>query len=137
MLANRSLEPCIVLIMHRPLATAFGACVEHVLGAGHAMISFDVDAINDVGAEARRILEALPKDAAKRFFLLNDLYGATPYRVARQVQQGLQSQGKNVFLLTGTSMPMVLKALTDRAGDDFEAYATAIAQTSLRAAVIE
>lgn len=123
--------------MHRPMATAFQQCAEHVLSGPRQIWCFDVDAINDVDAEAQRVLEGIPGDSAQRFFLLNDLYGATPYRVAQLVKRQLRAQGKDVFLVTGASVPMVLKALTDSVGDNFEGYATAIAQTSLRAAIVE
>ncbi|HLS21047.1 MAG TPA: PTS sugar transporter subunit IIA [Paenalcaligenes sp.] len=130
-------EPDIVLIMHRPMAQAFRQCAEHVLGGHRTMLCFDIDAINDVETEAQLLLETLTELPNERLLLLNDLYGATPYRVAHEVKNHLSALEKQAFLVTGVSVPMVLKALTDHAGEDFEAYVQAIARTSLRAAIIE
>lgn len=121
------------MIMHEPLASAFAACAQHVLGAIPDVHVFDIAADECAGAAVRRCLTQLrpPADAT---LILCDLYGATPFNVARRVQLSLQEQGETVHLLTGTNMCMVLKALTE-SRDNPEQFARDLLHASVRGIV--
>ncbi len=104
----------LALIMHEPLASAFAACAEHVLGHAPDMHVFDIAADECTEAAMQRCVQEMRQHAQTATLILCDLYGATPFNVARKVQQTLQEQGEAVHLLTGTNLCMVLKALTER-----------------------
>lgn len=133
-------DPCLVLIMHIPVAAAFQQCAAHVLGAQAAkerLMCFDIQAIAQTDHEVERISATILKERSEHVVLLNDLYGATPYRVAQKVSQYLRQDGKQVSLVAGLSLPMLLKAMTDTTVDGFDAYISRIAETAQRGAVIE
>lgn len=104
----------LALIMHEPLASAFAACAQHVLGQEPALHICDIAADECPDLAVERCLQQLQQEPEVATLILCDLYGATPFNVARRVQHALQSQGESVHLLTGTNMCMVLKALTER-----------------------
>lgn len=140
-MSNPATKPCIVLIMHTPLAAAFKACAVHVLGhdlLAQRLFCFDIDPVVHIDDEVNRLLQAISSDVPTQqpILLLNDLYGATPYRIAARVCQQLRVQDMQASLLAGTSMPMLLKAITDSTGGDFAAYVQTIAHTAARGAVL-
>jgi len=135
-----NLDPCLVLIAHMPMAAAFEQCAAHVLGASvirKRLVCFDVEANAHIDHEVRRINTAILAQDKNEVVLLNDLYGATPYRIAHRVSQSLKDQGKQVYLVAGLSLPMLLKAITDAPNDGLEAYVKRIAETADRGAVVE
>lgn len=104
----------IALIMHEPLASAFAACAQHVLGEKPDIHVVDIAADECTDAATERCLLEIQQECAPTTLILCDLYGATPFNVARRVQQALQAQGDAAHLLTGANLCMVLKALTER-----------------------
>lgn len=126
--------------MHKPMAAALKQCAVHVLGSHlvkERLLCFDIDADAHVEDEIVRLLGAVLSNCAEQIILLNDLYGATPYRIARSVNKQLREQHRQTFLVTGLSLPMLLKAITDNPTDDFGAYAQRIVSTADRGAILE
>lgn len=123
--------------MHEPLARAMVQCAQHVLGPDTTTLCFDIPATSDVESQVNHVLQKLKRSPTRRFLLLNDLYGATPYRVAQRVRLQLLHQGDEAFLISGVSLPMFLKALTDPTDLDFSIFARQIAATAARAAIYE
>lgn len=126
--------------MHEPLARAMLQCAQHVLGPRASALCIDVPAISDIEQQALNVLQQLQLQGQRprqRFLLLNDLYGATPYRVAQRVLIQLLKQGHEGFLISGVSLPMLLKVMTDPADADFAVFVDRIAQTAARTAVYE
>lgn len=104
----------IVLVMHEPLGSAFARCVEHVLGAPQARLDvLDVAADADVDSTSEALCEQLLKTPSPGSLVLCDLYGATPFNVAKRAVTQARQRGARVCLLTGANLNMVLKALTD------------------------
>ena len=103
--------PKIVLFAHQPLASAWLDCAEHVLGVRPDVVCIDVPA--DVNPEAlyARVLQQLSGSTAGTLVLC-DVFGATPFNIARRVVQQLNQMGEPAALLTGVNLCMVLKALT-------------------------
>ncbi|MGE8547119.1 PTS sugar transporter subunit IIA [Alcaligenes sp. WGS1538] len=124
----------LALIMHEPLASAFASCAEHVLGEQPDLFVFDIQADECTDKAVERLLAQLEARTEPATLILCDLYGATPFNVARRVQQGLQDKGQAVHLLTGTNMCMVLKALTERR-DNPERLAQDVMEGAMRGIV--
>lgn len=103
----------VILVMHQPLGEAFARCAEHVLGGSSPLQVFDIapDAdIRAVGDELVARLLTMPHGG----LVLCDLYGATPFNIARRAVAHARCQGACVELLAGANLNMVLKAVTDR-----------------------
>ncbi|MYN12019.1 PTS sugar transporter subunit IIA [Pusillimonas sp. TS35] len=103
----------IVLVMHEPLGSAFADCASHVLGHEPGLVVFDVPATADPEAEVTRLARLLQagKDAV---LVLCDIYGATPFNIAKRAVRLANAHGTDAHLITGTNLCMVLKALTDQ-----------------------
>lgn len=111
----------VVLVAHEPLASAWMSCAEHVLGCAPSLECVDVPADVDPEALHQQLLERLSvSDAygkARETLVLCDVFGATPFNIARRVVQQLNVEGRPAVLLTGVNLCMVLKALTTPCGD--------------------
>lgn len=128
--------------MHEPLARAMVDCAHHVLGPQATALCIDVPATSDVELQVQRAMQKIAdlpglSSATQRFLLLNDLFGATPYRVAQRVRLQLLHQGNEVFLVSGASLPMLLKAMTDPVDRDFSLFVRRIVDTAARGAQYE
>lgn len=104
----------IVLVMHEPLGSAFAACAEHVLGQKAALSVIDVAPDADPAALVADLTRQLLQYPDEAVLILCDIFGATPFNIAKQALQQATAQGHVVHLITGTNLCMVLKALTDQ-----------------------
>lgn len=103
----------IVLVMHDPLGSAFASCAEHVLGHGVELTVFDVAPDADPESEVTRLTRLL-REKNDAVLVLCDIYGATPFNIAKRGIRLAASQGIDAHLITGTNLCMVLKALTEQ-----------------------
>ena len=106
----------IVLVMHAPLATAFAECARHVLGSAPALQVFDVQPEGNPDELVPRLADLLAqaRSAGEETLILCDIYGATPFNIAKRALAQDARQGGQSRLLTGTNLCMVLKALTEK-----------------------
>ena len=118
----------IVVIAHAPLASALGACVEHVYScepgvARREVRLLDVTAGEKVEAALARA-RALVKevDAGQGVLVLTDAFGATPGNVATQL-----AEPGRVAVVAGVNLPMLLRAVCYRAGPLAELVTKAMA----------
>lgn len=100
----------IFIIAHAPLASAFLRCVEHVF-PDHAVGVIALDVQPEVTpeqtlAQARLLLKQL---GTAHTLVLTDIFGATPCNVAQKLVDGV-----NTKLVTGTNLPMLLRAVSYR-----------------------
>lgn len=104
----------IVLVMHQPLGAAFAACAEHVLGHPTALEVFDVAPDADPEAEVTRLAARLLHAPDEATLVLCDIFGATPFNIAKRAVRLATGKGLTAHLITGTNLCMVLKALTEQ-----------------------
>jgi PTS system ascorbate-specific IIA component len=118
----------IVIIAHRPLASALVEAARHVYSrdpclASRQMVAFDVAPDADMAtavAQARDLLGEV--DRGQGVLVLTDVAGATPGNVAARL-----AQAGRVAVISGVSMPMLLRSLCygESTLDELVAKATA------------
>ncbi len=100
----------ILIIAHAPLASALRQCVLHVFpDAGDAVAAFDVQPNmppEESLEQARLLLDQLGTPGT---LILADIFGATPCNIASRLVDGVRSR-----LLTGTNLPMLMRAMSYR-----------------------
>jgi len=102
----------IVVIAHRPLASALVSAAQHVYSrdpcaASRQLVGLDVapDAeLGDAEAQANALLQQV--DRSQCILILTDLLGATPGNVAARL-----AQPGRIAVVAGVNMPMLLRAL--------------------------
>jgi PTS system ascorbate-specific IIA component len=104
----------IILVMHAPLGSAFASCAEHILGHEADLTVFDVEAGDDPDAVARRLATLLGHACGEATLILCDIFGATPFNIAKQALKQAGMGGAKAHLVTGANLCMVLKALTEQ-----------------------
>jgi len=102
----------IVLVMHEPLGGAFAECAAHVLGRDPGLAVFDVVADENPEAVVARLKRTLIEHSDGEVLILSDIFGATPFNIARKALAEAAELGVEGHLVTGTNLCMVLKALT-------------------------
>lgn len=103
----------IVLVMHKPLGAAFAACAEHILGKADLAI-FDVAPDAEPAVLIPQLAQQLLRNPDDATLVLCDIFGATPFNIAKQALKLANEHGLTGHLITGTNLCMVLKALTDQ-----------------------
>ncbi|THU00670.1 PTS fructose transporter subunit IIA [Lampropedia puyangensis] len=102
----------IVLIAHAPLASALKACARHVFAdRAEQIVVVDVTAEHDVASWHAKAGEWLG-DSNAPVLLLTDVFGATPFNIARDWADWCVEQGMEARVLTGANVPMLLRAIT-------------------------
>lgn len=124
----------IVLVMHEPLGRAFAECAAHVLGREPQLTVFDVVADENPEAAAERLASILTESDHGPVLILSDIFGATPFNIARKTLAQLSAGGLQGHLVTGTNLCMVLKALTAHQ-DDPEKFSEMVRQAAVRGIV--
>jgi len=124
----------VVLVMHDPLGRAFAECAAHVLGREPQLTVFDVIADENPEAASERLVQMLGNHTDGAVLLLSDIFGATPFNIARKALARLAERGVQGHLVTGTNLCMVLKALTANQ-DDPEEFSETIRQAAVRGIV--
>lgn len=98
----------IVIIAHAPLASALRQCVAHVFADRvGGVVAVDVQPDATLAQSQAQAMQAIEVLGATPLLILTDVFGATPSNVARQLQAAHHAQ-----LLTGVSLPMLLRAVT-------------------------
>ncbi|SRR5690606_3173625 len=103
----------IVLVMHEPLGAAFADCAAHIFGTPPSMTVFDVAPDASVEESVDELVGIL-RQTSDASLILCDLYGATPFNIAKRALKRIAEDGMPGHLVTGTNLCMVLKALTDQ-----------------------
>lgn len=123
----------VLVIAHAPLATALVHCTRHIFGElPRQFAALDVvpDEDPDSALEAARYLLDRTSDGTG-VVVFTDLYGATPARIAARLARLHQ-----VAVISGVSLPMLVKALGRRRGVDLPELVDLLIDAG-RGAVIE
>ena len=123
----------VLVIAHAPLATALVHCTRHIFGElPRQFAALDVvpDEDPDSALEAARYLLERTSDGTG-VVVFTDLYGATPARIATRLARLHQ-----VAVISGVSLPMLVKALGRRRGVDLPELVDLLVDAG-RGAVIE
>ena len=102
----------VVIIAHRPLATALDEAARHIYSrdpcaASRQMLALDVAPDADINAAVAQASELVSNaNRGEGVLVLTDIIGATPGNVAAR----LASPGR-VAVVSGVNLPMVLRAL--------------------------
>jgi Phosphotransferase system, mannose/fructose-specific component IIA len=124
----------IVMVMHEPLGRAFAECAAHVLGREPDLTVFDVVADENPEVARERLARVLCARNGTPVLVLSDIFGATPFNIARKALAEAADLGVQGHLVTGTNLCMVLKALTAN-HDDPEHFSETIRQAAVRGIV--
>jgi PTS system ascorbate-specific IIA component len=124
----------IVLVMHEPLGAAFASCAEHILGQVPELSVFDVAPDAQTEPLIIELSQRLLKNADEATLVLCDIFGATPFNIAKQAIKRANEHGLTAHLITGTNLCMVLKALTDQ-HDNPERLSESVRMGALRGIV--
>ena len=123
----------VLVIAHAPLATALVHCTRHIFGElPRQFAALDVvpDEDPDSALEAARYLLERTSDGTG-VVVFTDLYGATPARIATRL-----ARLRQVAVISGVSLPMLVKALGRRRGVDLPELVDLLIDAG-RGAVIE
>ena len=120
--------------MHEPLGRAFAECAAHVLGREPQLEVIDVVADENTDVAVEQLGRMLAQTNDGPVLVLSDIFGATPFNIARKALAQAEQQGVQGHLVTGTNLCMVLKALTANQ-DDPEKFSATIRQAAVRGIV--
>ncbi len=101
----------ILLVSHAPLGDALVHCAVHVFSQRPTSL-VAVDVVPDLDPEAltRQLQELMATiDEGDGVLILTDIVGSTPSNIATRV-----AQGRHASVISGTNLPMLLRALTYR-----------------------
>ena len=99
----------LIVVAHAPLASAYLALIEHVLGQVPAgVMAVDVAAYEPLAQIDAKIVQAIGA-GTQDTLLLTDLPGATPHNRAAAVAEQLNMGADTV--MSGISAPFVLRAV--------------------------
>lgn len=107
----------VLIISHEPLGTALMNCTRHVFGRLQpqcAALDVVPDEDPDAAVTAARALLHRINDGSG-VLVLTDLPGATPSRIAASL-----ADPRRVVVLGGVNLPLLVKALAQRKGQDLE-----------------
>lgn len=102
----------LVLVMHKPLASAFAECARHILASAPDLVLFEIDAADSPEQRQRELEQLLLSQPGTGTVVLCDVYGATPFNIARKAVETARNRGFEADLITGANLCMVLKSLT-------------------------
>ena len=103
----------VLLVTHGEIGTALLASANQILGGAPAQVMtlsvWRQDDPDDLVLRARELLEQI--DAGDGVLVLTDIFGATPGNVVSRLLDDGHVEG-----VSGVSLPMLLRVLTDRNG---------------------
>ena len=110
----------IVVVTHGKLAIEFRKALEHVVGQQSQFETVCMEAEDDMEAKRDEIGQAIDRVASGNgVIILTDLFGGTPSNMAISFMQD-----KNVEVIAGINLPMLVKLAGIRAEGSLEDVAT-------------
>ncbi|MDL2314394.1 PTS sugar transporter subunit IIA [Desulfovibrio sp. OttesenSCG-928-C14] len=108
---ERKVHVGIVIVTHVDYGATLLKAAEHILGPVQDCAAIQVDINNDVAETVQRLNDAVARlDTGMGVLLLTDMFGGTPTNISLS----LLGKGRNVEVITGVNLPMLLKVLGNR-----------------------
>jgi len=106
-----------VLVTHGALAIEFKSALEHVVGPQDFVETVAIGPDDDMEVRRNDILKCVDNaDQGKGVVILTDMFGGTPSNLAISVMQN-----RNVEVIAGVNLPMLVKLARVRADLDIRA----------------
>lgn len=110
----------IVIVTHGRLAVEFRSALEHVVGPQGQIATVTIEPEDDMEVRRADILAAIRDvDAGEGVAVLTDMFGGTPSNLAISCMDG-----RNVEVIAGINLPMLVKLATVRPTLPLEAAVT-------------
>lgn len=105
----------VLILTHGKLADGLKNSVEMIMGQNESFNTLGLYEGDDFSEFKENALEHISLlDTGEGVLVLVDLFGASPYNAVMFNYQEIKSREKNVRLITGVNLPMVIEALNAR-----------------------
>lgn len=105
----------VLILTHGKLADGLKNSVEMIMGQNESFNTLGLYEGDDFSEFKENILEHISLlDTGEGVLVLVDLFGASPYNSVMFNYQEIKSREKNVRLITGVNLPMVIESLNAR-----------------------
>ena len=105
----------VLILTHGKLADGLKNSVEMIMGQNEPFNTLGLYEGDDFSEFKENVLEHISLlDTGEGVLVLVDLFGASPYNSVMFNYQEIKSREKNVRLITGVNLPMVIESLNAR-----------------------
>jgi mannose/fructose/sorbose-specific phosphotransferase system IIA component len=105
----------VLILTHGKLADGLKNSVEMIMGQNESFNTLGLYEGDDFSEFKENVLEHISLlDTGEGVLVLVDLFGASPYNSVMFNYQEIKSREKNVRLITGVNLPMVIESLNAR-----------------------
>jgi len=105
----------VLILTHGKLADGLKNSVEMIMGQNESFNTLGLYEGDDFSEFKENVLEHISLlDTGEGVLVLVDLFGASPYNSVMFNYQEIKNREKNVRLITGVNLPMVIEALNAR-----------------------
>jgi len=109
----------LLLVTHGNLAKEFVSVMEHVVGKCEQVGTVCMEPNDDMEEKRQEIIDKIEKlDSGSGVLILTDMFGGTPSNLAISV-----IEGRNVDVLAGINLPMLIKLASIREIEDLKTIA--------------
>lgn len=105
----------VLILTHGKLADGLKNSVEMIMGQNESFNTLGLYEGDDFSEFKKNVLEHISLlDTGEGVLVLVDLFGASPYNSVMFNYQEIKSREKNIRLITGVNLPMVIESLNAR-----------------------
>jgi mannose PTS system EIIA component len=105
----------VLILTHGKLADGLKNSVEMIMGQNESFNTLGLYEGDDFSEFKENVLEHISLlDTGEGVLVLVDLFGASPYNSVMFNYQEIKSREKNIRLITGVNLPMVIESLNAR-----------------------
>lgn len=105
----------VLILTHGKLADGLKNSVEMIMGQNESFNTLGLYEGDDFAEFKEKVLEQICElDSGEGVIVLVDLFGASPYNSVMFNYQEIKRREKNIRLITGVNLPMVIESLNAR-----------------------
>lgn len=105
----------VLILTHGKLADGLKNSVEMIMGQNESFNTLGLYEGDDFTEYKEKVLEQICElDSGEGVIVLVDLFGASPYNSVMFNYQEIKRREKNIRLITGVNLPMVIESLNAR-----------------------